>query len=233
MTTQPTFAWSLVSGGVGSVSSSGLYTAPSTTGSATVQATSGGITGTATVTVTAASTATHVNLSSYYNRVGFANDGQTFSGTGIDESGNAYSANLLDASSLASTYTLGTAGVNDVVSVTDQTITLPQGNYSTLTFIGTALNGNKTGRTFVVHYTDGTSQSFSINMSQWTTPQNYSGESVALSMSYYDTSKGGKTNTTVDLYQYTLTLNKSKTVESITLPGTTNSIVIVAMNLNP
>ena len=52
MATQPTFTWSLASG-VGSVnSSSGLYTAPAATGSAGVQATSGGLSGTASVTVT-------------------------------------------------------------------------------------------------------------------------------------------------------------------------------------
>ena len=39
MASQPTFTWSLT--GVGSVSSSGLYTAPGNTGSATVTATSG------------------------------------------------------------------------------------------------------------------------------------------------------------------------------------------------
>ncbi|OAI45958.1 hypothetical protein AYO44_12210 [Planctomycetaceae bacterium SCGC AG-212-F19] len=53
LTTQPTFAWSIDTGGVGSVnSSSGLYTAPTSgSGSATVRATSASISGTATVTV--------------------------------------------------------------------------------------------------------------------------------------------------------------------------------------
>ncbi len=46
--------WSIAGGGVGSVNNNGQYTAPNSgTGSATVQATSGGITGTATVTVQA------------------------------------------------------------------------------------------------------------------------------------------------------------------------------------
>jgi hypothetical protein len=50
---QPTFTWSVVSGGVGTVSSSGLYTAPAAgTGTATVQTTLGGVSGTASVTVT-------------------------------------------------------------------------------------------------------------------------------------------------------------------------------------
>ncbi len=51
MATQPALAWSVKSG-VGAIgASSGLYTAPSAAGTATVQAVSGGITGTASITV--------------------------------------------------------------------------------------------------------------------------------------------------------------------------------------
>ena len=51
LTTQPTFTWSLASGSVGSISTGGLYTAPASNGSATVQAAASGVTGTAGVTV--------------------------------------------------------------------------------------------------------------------------------------------------------------------------------------
>jgi chitinase len=47
---QPGFSWSLVSGS-GKVSATGLYTAPQSPGTATVQAASGGVKGTATVTI--------------------------------------------------------------------------------------------------------------------------------------------------------------------------------------
>ena len=63
LSTQPTFTWSVVSGG-GSVSSSGLYTAPATAGSATVQAAAGSIFGTASVNVTTQSAPTIVNAAS-------------------------------------------------------------------------------------------------------------------------------------------------------------------------
>jgi hypothetical protein len=53
MSTQPTWSWSLVSGSIGTISSTGLYTAPNSgTGTATVQATGGGLSATATITVT-------------------------------------------------------------------------------------------------------------------------------------------------------------------------------------
>ena len=51
--TTPVVTWSVVSPGVGSVSSTGLYTAPSTgTGSATVRASAGGYTGQSTIQIT-------------------------------------------------------------------------------------------------------------------------------------------------------------------------------------
>jgi hypothetical protein len=50
---QPAFTWSIDAGGVGTVSADGLYTAPDTgTGTATVRATLGDVSGTADVTVT-------------------------------------------------------------------------------------------------------------------------------------------------------------------------------------
>jgi autotransporter-associated beta strand protein len=55
LTTQPTFTWSVPTG-IGSVNSSGLYTAPGSTGTATVKAVSGSVNGTASVTVATAPT---------------------------------------------------------------------------------------------------------------------------------------------------------------------------------
>jgi subtilase family serine protease len=49
MATQPTFTWSVT--GVGTISSTGLYTAPGSSGTATVKATGAGLSGTAAVTV--------------------------------------------------------------------------------------------------------------------------------------------------------------------------------------
>ncbi|MDP9173513.1 MAG: autotransporter-associated beta strand repeat-containing protein, partial [Planctomycetota bacterium] len=51
LSSQPGFAWSRTSG-IGSISGTGLYTAPGAAGTATVQASSGGINGTASVTIT-------------------------------------------------------------------------------------------------------------------------------------------------------------------------------------
>jgi hypothetical protein len=61
LTTQPAFTWSVDAGGVGTVNSNGLYTAPTTgVGSATVRATSGVASASATVSVVAGDKATFV-----------------------------------------------------------------------------------------------------------------------------------------------------------------------------
>jgi len=53
LSVQPSRTWSVVVVGRGTITSTGLYTAPSTTGSATIRATSGGISGDALLTIVA------------------------------------------------------------------------------------------------------------------------------------------------------------------------------------
>ena len=61
LTSQPTFTWT--ESGIGSVNSTGLYTAPASTGSATVTATSGSISNNASVTVAGPSVASAASAS--------------------------------------------------------------------------------------------------------------------------------------------------------------------------
>ncbi len=76
MTPQPALTWSVVSGGVGTVSPVGLYSAGTAAGSATVQAASGSVSGKATVTVTAPvppPVGTGAGSVSFFPRAGSAN----------------------------------------------------------------------------------------------------------------------------------------------------------------
>jgi hypothetical protein len=63
LTVQPTFTWSVDSGGAGSVASNGAFTAAAGAGSATVRAAGGGVSGTAAVTVVGTPTGSAVTLS--------------------------------------------------------------------------------------------------------------------------------------------------------------------------
>ncbi len=177
----------------------------------------------------APSPAQQINLAAAFNLVGITADGAKFSG-GLDRGGNALSGTLVGNSLTAGgvQFALGAVGGLNVVQSRGQTISLSAGSFSTLSFLATAVNGNQPNQTFVVHYSDGTSQSFTQSLSDWRTPQSYAGESTSLAMAYRNTGSGGADRRAFQVYDYTLTTNSTKIVSGITLPNNVN-VVILAM----
>ena len=174
-----------------------------------------------------------VDLSSLFNRVGIVADGTTFAAnSGLDGIGFALSANLLGTGLVAdgTNFNLGTAGANNVVTANGQTIALPTTNAATLRLLATAVNGNQSDQSFVVTYTDGTQTTFTQSLSDWYTPQSYAGESVAATTNYRDTAGGGRDTRTFRVHAYTLRLDPSKQVRSLTLPNNSN-VEVLAINL--
>ncbi len=107
-----------------------------------------------------------------------------------------------------------------MVQTAGQTIALPYGSFSKLELLATGVDGSQLGQLFTVHYTDGSSQTFTQNISDWHTPKKYAGETVVLSSTYRDTFHGWRDNFgPFDVYGYAFTLNGTKTVQSITLPN--------------
>jgi subtilase family serine protease len=175
---------------------------------------------------------TQVNMSANYNVMGAVTDGAVFlSGSGLDGGGRAYSAKLLGTVQTAygATFDFGAANAPDAVSST--TVALPAGKYSTLKLLATGVNGNQVSQTFQVTYTDGSTASLVQSLSDWCTPQGYTGESNAILMTYRDNSDGTRDTRPMTLYGYTLNLSNTKTVKSITLPNNRN-VVVLAMNLS-
>ena len=174
-----------------------------------------------------------VNLASAYNLTGIYTDGTTFSATGgIDGAGAAFSATLMGSGKTWNNvpFTFGPANASDAVNNT--TISLPAGQYTTLSLLATAVQGNQLSQTFTVTYTDNTTSTFTQSMSDWFTPQNYAGESVALSMAYRNMYTGTQEARTFDLNGYSFALNSAKTVKSVTLPANQN-VVLFAVTLPP
>ena len=163
------------------------------------------------------------DLSSSFNRTGIVSDGSTFSG-GLDGWGTALSSNLLGTSQTwnGTPFAIGAAGSSDVVSAAGQTISLPAGQYASLQFLATAVDGNQANQTFTVRYSDGTTATFTQSISDWYTPQGYSGESKAVTMGYRDLSNGTRDSRTFYVYGYSFSLDATKTVSSITLPNDGN-----------
>src|SRR5262249_19771540 len=148
------------------------------------------------------------DLSGAFNQVGAVADGATFDG-GLDGNGDAYSATLLGSTLSANGFDfhLGPAGGANAVQAAGQTISLPAGQFSVLSFLGTGVNGPQPGLTFVVHYTDGSSDTFTQDLSDWLDPQGYDGEAVAAALGYYDAADGSSPAVTNYLYQYRFVLN--------------------------
>jgi hypothetical protein len=179
---------------------------------------------------------TTVSLASVANLIAIYSDGTKFSASGgFTGAGSAYSSNLLGSSITYAgiKYAIGTANKKNVVKGAGAPkIPLPSGKYTTLSFLAAAAVAGQPSVTFTVTYTDGSKTKFTQGISDWVTPQHYSGESIALASSYCDTSSGGRTTNTYNLYQYSLTLNSAKKVKSLTMPANAH-VELVAVALTP
>jgi len=205
------------------------------TSTVTITGKSGSLTKTVTIglTVTASSNASAaVNMASFYNVMGVVTDGSTFlSGSGLDGGGRAYSSNLLGTLGTANGASFNFAAPNAPGAVSSTTVPLPAGQYSSLKLLATAVNGNQTAQKFTVTYSDGSTSTFTQSLSDWCTPQGYSGESNAIPMTYRDNSNGTRDTRPVALYGYTFNLISGKTAKSIALPNNRN-VVVLSMNLS-
>ena len=202
----------------------------------TVTATSGALVHTATANLTVVNPVPNtspVSLAAYYNRESFTTDGRSFS-SGTDGGGSSYSANL--ASPTLSwngiLFSLGPTNANDSVYCAGQVITLPSGSFNSLQLLGTGVDGAQS-LSFVVTYTDGSTDTLPQSFSDWANPQSEAGESIVLNMPYRNSSGGTKDlNTAVSVYNYVLPLNETKTVKSLTLPSNSDVVLLAATLAN-
>jgi len=202
----------------------------------TVTGTSGTTTETTTFTLAISAAAgstgigTPVDLSPAYNVYGIYTDGTSYSTGGLDGVGYSYSANLLGTSRVYNGILLDFGPANDLDAIggAGQVIALPAGQYSNLVLFATGVEGNQPSQTFTVTYTDGSATNFTQSLSDWYTPQKYPGEQEGVAMAYRNFDNGTKDNRTFSLYQYRFALNKTKTVQSLTLPDNPDVAVLSA-----
>jgi len=144
---------------------------------------------------------------------GIFKDGTRPTNGGLDADGYAYSSNLLGASvsAMGVTFSFGTTGAPDAVD--SKIISLPSGNFGSLKFLGTGVNGNQVDQSFVVTYTDGTTSTFKQSLSDWASTQSYAGQSVVSTMTYRVAPSGGSDDGTWHLYGYSFTLDSGKSVK--------------------
>lgn len=173
-----------------------------------------------------------LNLSSFYNRAGIWLDGSSFSTGGLNGSGYAYSADLLGWAQIWSNslFAFGPPNATNVISAKGQTIPLPMGNYARLQMLATAVLANQPAQVFTVTYADGSQTNFVQSLSNWSTPQNYPGESLAVAMPYRNVSAGVEAQGTFYLYGYSFGLDVNKVAQSIQLP-TNSDVIVLAISL--
>ncbi len=105
-------------------------------------------------------------------------------------------------------------------------IPLPQGKYSLISLMGLAAGNGSSypNQVFTVRYTDGTSQTIQQGVSDWSSPQGYPNEFVAIKMSYRNIGNGLKdTSKPYYVYQYTFPINANLTLQDIVLPPNTSN----------
>jgi hypothetical protein len=182
----------------------------------------------ASVTMPASGSDIQVDLAGDYNLTGITATGVHFSG-GLDGDGNDLSAAALGTSQTwnGTTFAIAPAGANNVIQTSGQRLGLPEGSYSQVELLATGVNGNQTNQTFTVNYTDGTSTTFTQSISDWHMPQGYAGEAVAVSTPSRNTSVGVADNRgPFDVYGYSIPVDNTKTIASITLPNDKNVAVL-------
>jgi hypothetical protein len=180
---------------------------------------------------TASGNAASVDLSAA-NVDAVASVGSPATDGGLDGRGNAYSASALGTSLTWSgaAFTLPVPGAKSAVR--SATVALPAGRFSSLQILATGVNGNQPNQTFTVTYTDGSTDTITQSLSDWYTPQNYAGESLALEMSDRITEGGAADKRTFNAYGYRFGINGAKMVQSLKLPRNSNVVVLAAALAN-
>ena len=175
-----------------------------------------------------------VNLASAYNRNSIYADGTTFTSDGLDGAGYAYSSDLLTANRILNgiQFNFGPANQPDAVYGDGKPISLPAGQFATLQLLAAGIYGPVLGQAITVTYTDGSTSVFTQNFSDWCgcvpNPGEQPGELLAVAMPYRDSRDGKRDNQDSYLYGYTFALNRTKTVQSLTLPDNHNLVVLAA-----
>lgn len=170
-----------------------------------------------------------------FNNIGITDDSNTKPGQ-FDLGGRSYSAQALQGAGIKQGGTVtfngvtfawppAASGTRDNYLAGGQIIPIvPVSGATRLAFLGSAAYGPSSG-TATITYTDGTTQTFTLGLSDWTlnggtVPPSF-GNAKAATMSYRNTQTGKQTLTTYVFYT-DVALQAGKTVKSVTLPSSVN-----------
>lgn len=171
----------------------------------------------------------------YPNNVGTSDDSNTVFAN-LDTAGRSYSIEALEAvgvfegqsftfNGVAFTWPASYSVIPDNYQAAGQVIPGVQITGSltanTLAFLGTGTNGSPSG-TATITYTDGSTQTFTLVMTDWWASQPVTGDQLAAQCTYLNTSSGQQSHL-ANVYYNEVTLQTGKTIQSVTLPATVSS----------
>lgn len=172
----------------------------------------------------------YASFSDAFDNVGITDNSDSTPGN-YDGVGSSFSEQNLTASGLAPgatvyqdgarlTWPNVAAGQPDNVVALGQTIDL-SGQGSTLVLLGSSDDGDATGNV-TVNYTDGTSQTAPITMTDWYDNAPATGDGIVAETLSWNRQPGDTTGAhQTSIYSAQVALDPAKTVESVTLPNVT------------
>ena len=164
-----------------------------------------------------------------YNNAGVSND-STPQAANYDTIGSSYSAQALQTagitpgkSIISHNFTFiwpnANAGTNDNYLAQGQQIAItPVKQADHLALLGSATNGASSG-TATITYTDGSTQTFTLGLTDWAVGSPSFGNTVVATMSYRNSGKGRQA-IPVYLFSSSVALQAGKTIKTVTLPKT-------------
>jgi beta-glucosidase len=194
------------------------------------------------VQASATVTVPYHSLAAAYNNAGIS-DNSDEAAASYDGSGDSYSAQALASGTPTAltpgkqvtiggtTFTWPTAapGTPDNVVTAGQTVEL-SGSGTDLGFLGASQNGIASG-TVTVHYTDGSSQSSTLNMADWYANSPAVGNQLLTTTSSWNFQSNPLGPHPVSIYFGSVPLQKGKQVASVTLPILSNAGGTTAMHI--
>jgi len=167
----------------------------------------------------------YASLAASYNDVGITADsdtapgnydggGASFSETALTNAGAAPGATIT-SSGISFTFPNVAAGSDDNTVAEGQTITMS--GSGTLGFLVSGSYGPASG-TGTITYTDGSTQSYTLNAPDWFSTSPPSGGAVAVSSAYQNRQGNTTYAGSGDIFSETVTLTAGKTIASVTLP---------------
>ncbi len=182
------------------------------------------------------------SLAAAYNNTGIS-DNSDAAAADYDGSGDSYSAEALAAGTPTAltpgqpvtiggttfTWPSAAAGSPDNVVAGGQTVAL-SGSGTDLGFLGASQNGTASGPV-TVHYTDGSSQTFNLNMADWYANSPAVGNQLLTTTTSWNFTSTTQTAHPVSIYFASVPLAAGKTVSSVTLPTLSNAGGTTAMHI--